>query len=376
MPSHELWLTDDKGTRITDNDGRTIISQLSFSATKAVNSISPLVVELPPSFDDSLLVPDRMIQVWRAPTGGKLGLWQVYFIRRWKFQTRQNSESLTVWGVSPEDLLRRRIVAAFAGSTQAAKTDYADDMMKEVVAESIADGVSPTPDAGTRVWSDLSIAADLSDGPTITRSFPYDPLLMSSGRGVLGEIAKAAKIEGTEVFFDVVPDVITNNSISFEFRTYTGQPRQDVTEQVTFDKNLGNLTNISLEYDYTDEINYVYAGGQEEGAARNVQQVYDTDRYNISQWNRCEGFADARNQTTDNGVIAAGNAELKEGEPKIKYSATPKDTRGTRFGRDWDFGYRVRSKYRNREFDTIVRAVTLSVDDKGEDIKTKLEYEN
>jgi len=52
------------------------------------------------------------------------------------------------------------------------------------------------------------------------------------------------------------------------------------------------------------------------------------------------------------------------------------DTRGTRFGRDWDFGYKVRAKYRGQEFDAIVRAVTISVDENSkEDIQARLEYE-
>jgi hypothetical protein len=377
MAKYELWLTTDTGQRIADSQGRSYLkSFISFSATRAVNQIGKIVLKLPPSFDDSLLAPDRMVQVWRAPTGGRLGLWQVYFFRRWDFITRGSDESIIVHGKDPNDLLRRRIVAAYSGSAQAGKTDFADDMMKEVVTESIADGVSPTPTAGTRVWDDLSIQADFGNGPTITKSFPFDPLLTSSGQGVLGTLAKAAREAGTEVFFDIVPNVVTGSSISFLFRTDTGQPGQDVTSTVVFDKDKGNMENPSLRIDHSDEENYIYGAGQGEGAARNIQQVYDAARYNESQWNRCEGFADARNQTSDNGVREAARAELERGRPKIHFTATPIDTKGTRFGRDWDFGYKVRARYRNQEFDTIIRAVTIAVDKKGEKIRARLEYEN
>jgi hypothetical protein len=316
-----------------------------------------------------------MIQIWRQPTGGRLKLWRVYFLRRWIFETLGSDDIVTIAGPDVNDLLRRRIVAAYSGSAQASKTDYADDMMKEIVTESIADGVAPTPTAGTRVWSDLSITSDVSLGPTITKSFPFKQLLNKSGQGVLPALAKAAKEAGTEVFFDIVSDVISSNSISFKFVTAINQPGQDVSDQVVFSQDSGNLRDPSLEYDYTEEANYVYAGGQNEGANRNVQQVYDSDRYSASQWARCEGFADARDQTTNNGVREAGRDELNNGRPRIRFRGSPIDTAGTRFGIDWDYGYKVQAKYVNIQFDSIVRAASLSVVDGEETIETRLDFE-
>lgn len=369
--SYELWLTTDVGVRIAQ-----LTTFVSLSASRAVGEIGKFTLGLPASFDESLLAPDRMVQVWRAPTGGQLGLWRVYFIRRWIFETRGSQEVITIEGPDTNDLLRRRIVAAFASSAQASKTDFADDMMKEVVTQSIADGVAPVPTAGTRVWSNLSIQADLGDGPTITKSFPFDKLLTVSGQGVLPVLAKAAREAGTEVFFDIVPNVVTGSSITFQFQTFTGQPGRDVTDRVVFDQQRGNMRDPKLEYDYSDEENYIYAAGQGERADRNVQQVYDAARYGVSQWGRCEGFADARNQSADNGVREAGRAHLEEGRPKIRFSATPVDVSGTRFGRDWDFGYKVRSRYRNVEFDTIIRAVAISVDANGEEtVQARLDAE-
>jgi hypothetical protein len=211
----------------------------------------------------------------------------------------------------------------------------------------------------------LSIAADLGDGPSITKGFSFDPLLTASGQGVLPALAKAARAAGTEVFFDIVPNVVSGSSITFQFRTFTGQPGQDQTGQgVLFDQQRGNMRNPRLEYDYSNEENYIYAAGQGEEGEREVQQVYDSARYLASQWNRCEGHADARNQSTANGVRESGRAALEDGEPRIRFTAEPVDTAGTRFGRDWDFGYKVRSRYRNIEFDTIIRAVTMGWSDR------------
>src|SRR5574341_305456 len=357
---YEIWLTSDAGVRLAP-----LSTILSLEASRVANKIGACNLRVPLSFDQSLLSPDRLIQIWRQPEGGKLGLWRVYLLRKWTFSTQGSNQLVEIGGPDMLDLLRRRHVIAYAGSAQASKTDFADDMMKEVVTQSIADGVAPTPTAGTRVWSNLSIASDLGLGPTITKSFPFDKLLTSSGNGVLAVLANAARGAGTEVFFDIVPNVVSSGSITFQFQTFTGQPGQDVSDRVTFDQATGNMKEPSLEYDYTEEENYIYAAGQEEGAARNVQQVYDATRYGQSIWGRCEGFADARNQSTDNGVIAAGNDKLNEGRPRIRFTAQPVDTAGTRFGIHWDFGYKVGARYLNRQFNSIIRATTISVDADG-----------
>lgn len=379
MAEYELWITDDAGRRITDSRGRSYLKEfLSLTATRAVNQVGSFNLRLPATFDKSLIRVDRMVQVWRKPTGGRLGLWRVYFIRHWRFNGSGSRRVVELMGPDQNDLLRRRIVAAYSGSTQAQKTALeADDMMKEFVSEALADGVAPTPDAGTRTWAGLSAQADLALGPVLSLSAAFDPLLTRSGGGALSRIAQATRAAGTEVFFEIVPKVVTGSSITFEFQTTTGQPGMDVSDRVVFDEQYGNMADPSLEYDYTDEVNYVYAAGQGEGMSRNIQQVYDDTRYGASRWNRCEGFQDARNQGGDNEVIAAGYSALIDGQPKIRFSATPLDTAGTRFGVDWDYGYKVKARYEGLEFNSIIRAVTISVDDKGQDdIRARLEYES
>jgi hypothetical protein len=369
--NYELWLTSDSGVRLAPLD-----TALSLECSRVVNEIGSFGMYLPLSFNPDLLQPDRLIQVWRQPEGGRLGLWRVYMLREWEFSTQGSDQMLEISGPDMLDLMRRRIVAAYAGSAQASKTDYADDMMKEVVTQSIANGVAPTPTAGTRVWANLSIAADLSDGPIITRSFPFETLLTGSSNGVLAQLAKAAREAGTEVFFDIIPNVVSSNSITFQFQTFTGQPGQDVSDRVTFDQADGNMKEPKLRYNYRDEVNYVYATGPGEESDRNVQQVYDATRYGQSIWGRCEVEADARNQPDDNNAIqAVGNDRLSEGRPRVSFTAQPVDTEGTRFGIDWDFGYQVGAKYLNRQFKTIIRAVTISLREGQEEIRARLDYE-
>jgi hypothetical protein len=268
-----------------------------------------------------------------------------------------------VTAYDPLYLMFRRIIAAYAGQTQSSKADYADDLMKEIVREAILDTAEPTPDAGTRAWANLSIQADASAGPIISKAFAWRRLLALDASGVLPDLSRMAKEAGTEVFFDIVPDSITSKQITFQFRTYTGQPGRDVSADVVFAEDYGNLKEPFLEFDYTEEENYIYAGGQGAGPARNLQQVYDSARYGISIWNRNEGFADARNQTTDDGVREAGRNRLEDGAPVIRFGGAPQDTAQTRFGKDWDFGDKVTGRYQGFELPTIVRAAVITVDE-------------
>lgn len=365
--AYELYLTTDTGQRLTLLD-----NVVWFSATRLANGIGSFSMSLPQSFDTNLLTPDRMVQVWRAPEGGRLSLWRVYFVRKWRFMTQDSRQVLLIWGRDGNDLLRRRIVAAFTDEAQSEKTDFADDMMKEVVTESLADGVAPVPDAGTRAWAGLSVQADLGAGPTLTRSFAWQRLSR-----LMPAIGQAAREAGTEVFFDVVPAIVGSDSISFQFRTYTGQPGVDRTGLgVVFDQERGNLKNPYLEFDYTNEVNYVYSGGQGQESEREVQQVYDAARYNASQWNRCEGFINASSQALPDAVREMGRSAVEAGRPRRRFGAEPVDTEGTRFGRDWDHGDKVRARYRGYEFDTIIRVTNVTVRDGRETVTARLEYED
>jgi hypothetical protein len=44
--------------------------------------------------------------------------------------------------------------------------------------------------------------------------------------------------------------------------------------------------------------------------------------------------------------------------------------------RDWDFGDKVKARYPGIEFDTIIRAVAISVNENGEDIQARLDFES
>jgi len=300
----------------------------------------------------------------------------VYFIRKWIYETKGARQFITIGGPDANDLLRRRIVAGYNGTTISQKTDLADDMMKEIVTEAIADGVSPAPTEGTRVWSDFTVQGDTGSGPALTVDMAWGELLTTGGGGVIADIAQASREAGTEVFFDVSVNTISNTSISFIFTTKIGQPGTDRTALgALFDQQKGNMKDPRLTYDYTEEVNYVYAGGPGPETLQNVQQVADSTRYNVSQWGRCEGYVDASDQQVDNAIRESGRTFLEEGRPRRKFTAQPVDTQGTIFGTHWNYGDKVRTRYRGIEFDSIIRSVVLTLKNGKETVKTRLEFE-
>jgi hypothetical protein len=371
MATYEIWLTNDEGVRLAQLD-----DILSFSASRVKNAIGYATLQVKPTFDTSLIKVDNVVQIWRAPTGGTLSLWRPYFVRKWKYATRGGVETLLISGPDVNDLLRRRLVAAYSGQAPSEKTDYADDMMKEIVTEAMSDVLLPVPTAGTRAWADLSVQSDVSAGPLLTASIAWKRLLQKSGSGVLTDLAKASVVAGTEIFFDIAVSSVTSSSMSLEFRTKTGQPGADLTATgLVFDQERGNLSDAYLEYDYTDEVNYVYAGGSGIAAMQDIQQVYDATRYGASQWARCEGYADACKQSESNGVREVGRAALEKGKPIRRFGGIPLDVRGCRFGKDWNWGDKCRARYRGAEFEAIIEAVVIGVDDKNQEkIQAKLAY--
>lgn len=372
MGRFELYLTTDAGQRIAE-----LSTGLGVSGSKIANGVGSFQYNAPRSFNRNLVRPDQLFQIWYEPDGGALELFNTYLLRTFNYQ----SKSFSFGGPDMNSLLTRRIVAAYSTTAPASKSAMeADYMMAVVVAESLEDTAEPLPVFGTRAWNNLTVDTPPSLGPVISSSFPFKKLLTMDGGGVLPIIAKAAKERGQEVFFAIQPNVVGKDSINFVFRTSIGLPPGgvDVSSKVTFDEASGNLINPNLTINYEDEANYIYATGPGEETQRNVQQVYDATRMGQSIWGRIEAEADSRNMPDDDTAIADnGYSVLWDGRPKIRFTGEPADTDGTKFGKHWRCFDLVTTKFEVIQFKSIIRAVTLSINDQGEtSVSTRLDFES
>lgn len=363
--TYEIWLTTDTGSRLLLLD-----DLLAAFFTRVANGIAPFMLRLPASFDTKLLRRDRMIQCWRKPRGGRLSLFRAYFIRWWNFRRQGTDLVIEVRGRCVNDLLRRRHVINYAGTAGSDKTDFADDLMKEIADEQmVTDSSDPVAGFGSRTVPDFSIQVDLSDGSTLTQAFAWRRV-----SELLADIGRSSRAPTPEVFFDVVVSDV-GPPITLQFRTRIDQPGLDRTADVVFDEARGNLVGPSYTFDALDEENYVYGGGQGTGTDRNVQQVWDAARVNASRYNRCEGFAFGAFANSDDAVREAARERLENGQPREIFTGRPVDTEGTRFGRDWNWGDKVTARFLGQEYEPIIRKLTIYLDQSGkEHIDTRLEY--
>jgi hypothetical protein len=351
-----IWLAQDDGMRLALLDDVT-----RFHYVKAINGVGSFYISLPAGRIDDLLRVDRMIQFWPKKADGYqfdfLG-----FLRLWGWRTTDQGITIVrLIGPCQNDLLRRRRVAYAAGSSQAGVTGstLVDDGMKDIFNENFLSGAT-----GARNIASLgvTVAPDLGAGPNLDKRFAWRRVI-----NVLQDLNAASRAAGTEVYFYLtVSGLDERGRPSFDFRTYTGQPGQDRTwgnhdDPIIVGLDYGNLQSPDLENDWRETENHIYAGGQGEESDRNIQEVSDSGRIAESAWNRCEGFADARNEETDAEVQAAGYARLGEYQPSARFTGYLLSTEQTPYG-SWELGDRVTVIYQGQRIDGVIRRVEVQGD--------------
>lgn len=362
----EVWLTDPYGERI-----KPLYHINSLTINRVLNAVGSFTTVMPIDFDPSIVRLDDRIEFWRTPIGGHLTWISTGIVRLINYSTSKGVDYLSLAGPDLLDILSTRIVAYAAGTAYTSKRDQACDMVKDIVKENLTTEAVDT----ARDLSNLGlIVTGYNDtGPLMSKTFAYKNVLTT-----LQEIAATAKEKGQEIFFDLVPYVKSNDSIGYYFIAQVDQLGKDKSSTsdfpLVFGQEWGNLENPSLTYDYTDECNYCYAGGEGESTGRYVAEVSNIARLSASPWNRREGFVDARNETDHLGVQDRGYAYLAQNKPRTKFTCDLKDTPTTRYNIDWNFGDKVCATYIGLQFDGLIRNVSHSVNEDGvETMRARLE---
>ncbi len=373
MVEYDLIMTDSRGSKVAN-----LNNTLGFTATRVLNGIGWVDMSIPfLEFDRKLLKRDYTIQVWRKP----YGLWRPYFLRKWNMSGSGASTALVLSGPCVNDLLRRRHSIGYSGQSYTLFTNkYTDAAMKQIVRNSLSDSIPPTPTNGTRDFTNLSVQADGNYGPQITLSFAYDKLLKKDGSGTLADLNEISRNQGDEVVFDIEVESVQKGKTSYRFITKSGLLGSDKTtgsNAVLFSTSNENLISPNLDFDYSEEENYIYSGGQKRGTDRTIKQAWLTDDSQQSIYYRCEGFVDSRNQKEDDAVQERANREVNLRKGSITFTGTAISTDRARFQEDWRLGDKVAVEYAGFSFTAIIRAVVLTVDSSGaENITARLDYES
>lgn len=352
-----------------DGTGLDYIDFESCEYARSVGQIGTLTLVVVPSRRlEEILVAENRIEVWRtvANSSPKLDMETAWTIRKVETVFKSGELRLQIVAYDGNYLLNRRIVAYKSGTTQASKTGKADDMMKAFVRENLS---SLATDTLRRLPAEFfQVQANKSDAPVVAKAAAFRKVLAT-----LQEIVQQSISAGTYLAFDVVYDA----SRRFEFRTYTGQRGLDLRRTlapipVIFDQEYGNLNDIDLTHDYTNEINYVYAGGTGQEEDRDIETAYDNSRINLSAFNRNEEFIDARNSNQPASVLAEAQAALRAGKPLILFNGSLSDNDVVKYGRDYNFGDLVTADFKGFAFDCRLDTIHIKVDDQGDTIEVKL----
>lgn len=371
MAQHQVIVHNALGDRLGE-----LATVTSFRYTKVVNGYGTFELSAPEEeWPETWRGLDYQYHFWRRANGGE---WKVDFIglqRDVARDTPTGNTVLTISGVDQNELLARRIVAYAAGSAQAQKTDNLDDMMKAIVRENL--GSSAVDGRNITSSFRFTVAADQGLAPSIAKGFAWENVLDTLQD--LSDTSAGQASGAKDLYFEIaLASYNGNHQPLFQFRTYINQPGVDRTypngrDPIVFSLKNANISNVHHERVYSDEINYVYAGGLGEGSDRNVQSAGDTLRINTSPLNRRETFANA-SHVEDAAVVQVAYEELNAGIPTRSISATILDTETSPYQRAWNHGDKVTVFYGTKTFDEVIRVTEVRVVNKKETITGQFGY--
>lgn len=341
----------------------TVLENLSW--VRARNTIGDLRLAIPKSlYDLDTFVVDGTFELWR--TVGNTTYLEgdtLWYLRDTEESISEIGEEYILVAYDALELLKRRIVAYYAGTVYSDKINFTDDMMKNVVKENFG---ALSIDAARDISDVLTVAGSTSQGVIIEKEIAWTNVLDS-----IQDMADAAEAEGQRILFDIV---YTGQVL--EFRTYIDLRGNDLTGQRILSTEGGNLGRVSVKNDRFEEANYIYALGDAAGGIRPYVEVSNAGLIDDSPLNRRE-FADSAGDATDETSLTIdGERMLYENRPRVILDGKIVDTYGFLYGVDYKYGDKLTVLVGGVYRDVYVDAVNGVVDQlSGEKIDVILQAE-
>lgn len=352
---YTLYLTDSFGVPFAEIDDLIEAEGAALQYTRAVNTITDLTLTLPDRysyiFKNESRYKDSRIEVWRRAANGVdyLDTQTVWFVRNLRKTVNEKGVLYyTVSAKSGNEILKRAIVAYAGQSAQAAKIGKVDDLMQAIVVENLGSSASGTRNRAPY----LSIANSPGKGTTTTREFAY-----ANVADILVDLAQESLTTTVPIFFDVV---YTPESKTFEFRVYANQRGTDRTTFNPLTLSLGEgLRSLQVEYDYTNEANYIYCGGSGEDSDRVVVEVFDSTAIGNSAIGRRELFVNSADTADTDALNAAAYTALQASRAKKTYTA---QFDGSYYGNKFQFGDKLYADFAGDTQVARIDAISVSVE--------------
>ena len=344
--------------------GRLEVAELPYATlgyTLIEKAVGTCTVQIPASalVPLELFAPDAILLVSRRPAPGMaFDLVSPFLVRSWSLsRDASGRETLEVLAVHPNDIVRRRIVAYAAGSSEADKSGPADNLIKAMVRENYV-----TPTDATRTMAGVVVDADQSLAPSVSKAFAWQNVL-----SVAQSLCQMAGQAGTYTGFEVVSSAVG----AYQLRTYINQRGQDrrasAGRWLALSPDVG-VGAYQLGIDHAEAVTAVIAGGQGEGSDRETQTALDAAAVAAGPLARVEDFRQATAVPVGDsaGLLDEAEGALYARRPRWKFEGSAVNVAGALYGIDYGRGDRLTVEVGGLSFDVRVDPVRIQDGPQGE----------
>jgi hypothetical protein len=296
---------------------------------------------------------------------------RAYLLREWVYETDSRYQKIIrLRCTDAMEILSRRIIAYTAGTAYTNKTAMCDDMIKALWRENL--GALAT-DATRSIAAYVGIQADTGAAPSTTKEFSNRNVLTTSQ-----ELAKDSFSLGTYMAFDVVW-LGSGGATVMEARTYATQRGTDrragTIAPITVSEATGTLDGAKLDYNFSNEVTFQYAGGRGEGVNRMIVSTSDAARMAASALNRVEGWVDARNSESTASVTSEAQSALKKNRATVGITGRLVDTDAIQYGVSYNYGDYITAVHKGISVDCHVDTVKCIVEKGNEKLTISVKGE-
>lgn len=324
-----------------------------------VGGIGALSLTVSATYDDSKLLLDGRIGVWRSINGQPPTLDgdAIYLIRIWRY----TSETTTVIAFHANTLLKRRIIAYYTGTAYTLKAaTAAGNLIKAFARENLGASISSADRIGAETQADLSsllsIQANLADGVSVAAQDAWANLY-----DLIVNISHASTQAGTYLAAHIVAPTESTLELRTFATIYGVDHRASSGQPVILSEDTGSLTNCVLEIDRSNEITAAICAGSGPGTSRIAATSIDAARMAESPLNRIETFGDYTT-ISDSAVLQdKADALVRAGRPRTTFSADIVDTDAATRGIAYDLGDMVTAAFRTKQYDCRIDVIGVTV---------------
>jgi hypothetical protein len=248
--------------------------------------------------------------------------------------------------------------------------DHATDIMNQLVIDQCVN-----PEDHARRLPFLVTEPDIHYGDVIgTAAIPYNQPATKFVAESVEELSDAAETD-----WDVV-----RQDQEFVFKAYGGRVGVDRrvgnsygNAPVTFSISMGNVGNVEVTNDRSQEVTAVYVYGDGVGVDRPVvTRLSPYGAQNASPWNRIEEVLEESSQQGLATLLMAGDVFLWGNAQKKEFNFEAIPSVNCLYGVHWGLGDLMTAYYRGIPYDLRAIEVTVAIDQAGEKITPTMKVLN